>query len=286
MATMTAEEAAEWGKTLNFEKVWAAIMETDRRIAESAAETDRRIAESAAETDRRIAESAAETDRRIAEFDRRIAESAAETDRRMAETDRRIAETDRRIAETDRIMAETFKEIRLSSERTGRIVAEIAEESKKTDKMVKELSKNIGGINNSIGKWMEKMTAARLWKKFDQFGFVFTKDGSDIKFRDKNGRVISEVDILLEDGIYVMLVEVKFDLTTKDVDEHLERIEKVRRCMDEHDDRRKIVAAVAGSIAPDNVRLYAQRKGLYVIVPSGKTVAVADVPDSFTHREW
>jgi uncharacterized coiled-coil protein SlyX len=43
---MTAEEAAEWGKTLSFEKVWAAFVETDRRMAE----TDRKMAE----TDKRI----------------------------------------------------------------------------------------------------------------------------------------------------------------------------------------------------------------------------------------
>jgi hypothetical protein len=30
---MTAEEAAEWGKTLSFEKVWAAITATDRQMA-------------------------------------------------------------------------------------------------------------------------------------------------------------------------------------------------------------------------------------------------------------
>ena len=64
MPEMTAEEAAEWGKTLSFEKVWAALMEnreqfkeTDRRFKE----TDRKIAEAAVqsmETDRKLAESA------------------------------------------------------------------------------------------------------------------------------------------------------------------------------------------------------------------------------------
>jgi hypothetical protein len=34
---MTAEEAAERGKTLSFEKVWAMFEETDRKYAETAA---------------------------------------------------------------------------------------------------------------------------------------------------------------------------------------------------------------------------------------------------------
>jgi hypothetical protein len=35
MVEMTAEQATEWGKTLTFEQVWAAIMRTDKQIAET-----------------------------------------------------------------------------------------------------------------------------------------------------------------------------------------------------------------------------------------------------------
>jgi hypothetical protein len=240
MATMTVEEAAEWGKTLSFEKVWAAIMETGAQMKRSSEETDRKLAETAAQLKR----SGEETDERI----RR---SSEETDRKLAEMS----------AEISRVHAETAKEIN-------------------------KLSKNVGGINNSLGRWTERMTAAQLWKKFDKFGFVFTKDAVNVKFRDKNGRVIAEVDIFLENGAYVMLVEVKLDLTVEDVDKHLERIEKVRRCMDERGDRRTIVAAVAGAIVCEKACEYAQGKGLYVLAPSGDSVAVANVPEGFTRREW
>ncbi|MDR1073296.1 MAG: hypothetical protein LBL45_06440 [Treponema sp.] len=44
---MTAEQAAEWGKSLSFEKVWAALMEdreqmrkTDEQIAETSRKVD------------------------------------------------------------------------------------------------------------------------------------------------------------------------------------------------------------------------------------------------------
>ena len=46
MSQMTAEQAAEWGKTLNFEKVWAMFAETDRAVAEAGrivAETSKRL---------------------------------------------------------------------------------------------------------------------------------------------------------------------------------------------------------------------------------------------------
>jgi regulator of replication initiation timing len=59
---MTAEEAAELGKTLNFEKVWAAFTETDRKFME----TDRKFLE----TDRKFAE----TDRKHAENEKLVKE--------------------------------------------------------------------------------------------------------------------------------------------------------------------------------------------------------------------
>jgi hypothetical protein len=230
---MTAEEAAEWGKTLSFEKVWAAIMETEAQMRRSREETEAQMRRSREETE-------------------------AQMKRSREELDQKFAET---AAEIRKVNAETAAEIN-------------------------NLAKNVGGINNSFGKWMEQMTAAQLWKKFDQFDFVFTKDSVNVKFRDKSGRIIAEVDIFLENGIYVMLVEVKFELTVGDVDKHLERVEKVRRCMDERGDKRTIVAAVAGSIVDEKVCEYAQSKGLYVLVPSGDSVAVANVPEGFTRKEW
>ncbi|MDR0668809.1 MAG: hypothetical protein LBF95_01890, partial [Treponema sp.] len=97
---------------------------------------------------------------------------------------------------------------------------------------------------------------------------------------------VAQVDILLENGEYAMPVEVKSVLTERDVDEHLERIEKVREQLDKRGDRRKLVGAVAGMAVADEVRKYGQRKGLYVLVQSGDSVVVADTPENFKAREW
>ncbi|MDR2375661.1 MAG: hypothetical protein LBD96_04390, partial [Treponema sp.] len=75
-------------------------------------------------------------------------------------------------------------------------------------------------------------------------------------------------------------------LTEKDVDEHLERIGKIRELFDGREDRRKLVGAVAGMAVAEEVRKYAQRKGLYVLVQSGDSVTVADAPENFKAREW
>ncbi|MDR0644041.1 MAG: hypothetical protein LBG05_03860, partial [Treponema sp.] len=60
MGAMTAEEAAEWGKTLSFEKVWAALMENreqQKKTDEQLRETQKVVAETqkvVAETSRKV----------------------------------------------------------------------------------------------------------------------------------------------------------------------------------------------------------------------------------------
>ena len=209
MPEMTVEEAIEWGKTLSFEKVWAAFMENRKQFAE--------------------------TDRKIAEL---VAQS------------------------------QVFRK-----------------EQAETSRMIKELTKNVGGINHTLGKWSEEMVAAQLWEKFDVFGYEFTKGGPREKFRE-NKKIIAEVDVFLENGDFVMAVETKVELEPKDVDEHIERIKKVRQYMNRRNDNRIIVGAMAGAIVSDSARDYTLNKGLYVIKQSGESIALVKPPKDFKPRTW
>jgi hypothetical protein len=52
MAPMTAEQAEEYGKTLDFAKVWAALMKTDEQLRESQKKTDEQIARMSEKADK------------------------------------------------------------------------------------------------------------------------------------------------------------------------------------------------------------------------------------------
>ncbi|MDR0683949.1 MAG: hypothetical protein LBF83_02325 [Spirochaetaceae bacterium] len=201
------------------------------------------------------------------ETDRQIKEGAEEARRRQAELSE---EADRRHTEL--------------SEKADRRHAELEQEFKEIGRYIKKLSKNIGGINNSFGKWAESIFSAKLWEKFRDLGYTFTKGGPQ-KFFDGDVQV-AQVDMLLENGDYALLLEVKSELTAEDVDEHLERIEKIRRELDKRGDKRKLLGAVAGMVTPDNVREYARKKGLYVLVQSGKSIEVCKNPAGFSPRVW
>jgi hypothetical protein len=179
----------------------------------------------------------------------------------------------------------TFEKIWEMFQETDRKMKETDRELKEAGKMVKELSKNIGGVNNTLGEWTEVTVAEKLWEKINVFGYEFTKGGRNIKLWEGQTKQ-AEIDIFLENGDYAMPVEVKTRLKEADIDKHIERIQTIRRYLDKRNDKRRLVGAVAGSIVPESVREYAQQKGLYVLVPSGDSVAVAEAPQDFKAAEW
>jgi hypothetical protein len=71
-----------------------------------------------------------------------------------------------------------------------------------------------------------------------------------------------------------MAVEVKTTLRNEDVDDHLLRMEKVRKYADIHGDRREFLGAVAATIVSQSSREYALKRGFFVIEPSGEDVKI------------
>jgi len=76
------------------------------------------------------------------------------------------------------------------------------------------------------------------------------------------------------------------NLRNDHIDEHIERIKRIRKCMDQSGDNRKLIGAIAGWVVPDEVLNYAHEHGLYVITQNGETVSIADVPPGFSAGVW
>ena len=179
-------------------------------------------------------------------------------------------------------MQEAQKEMRETYEQTQK---EIKESQQRTEKTIADLSKQLGGLGNSIGDLTESMFSGALWEKFAEYGIPVSAQSERRKFSDGK-RVIAEADIFIENGEYAIPVEIKTKLTVKNVDEHIERIEAIRRHFDAKGDKRKLLGAVAGGVVPENVFNYAQGNGLFVLVQSGDSVTIADMPKGFKAREW
>jgi hypothetical protein len=182
------------------------------------------------------------------------------------------AETDRKMKETERIIKETNQET--------------ARQMKETDRKMKETDRKMGELGNRFGELAEHLVAPSIHEKFNALGYHFdalSPGGTEIK--DPGGETYAEIDILLQNTEYIVAVEIKSKLREKDVDDHVRRLEILRRWADKHGDKRKIRGAMAGAIVSREARHYALQAGFYVIVQTGDTVKI-DVPRKFIPREW
>jgi hypothetical protein len=163
-------------------------------------------------------------------------------------------ETDRRMQETDRIVQETARQM------------------KETDRQMKETDRKISKLGSRIGDLVEEFVFPDILEKFEKPGYVFGKAARRVCCQDTRGIHIAEVDILLENGDTALAVEVKTRLTTADVRDHMEHMEKLRLYADGHGDRRKLLGAVAGAIASKEVKAFAVKIRIQSRESSGESM--------------
>ena len=178
-----------------------------------------------------------------------------------------VQENAQQLQETRRIMQETFLEIRQTQKETNKAISELGER---------------------FGELAEHLVAPNILEKFRALNFSVKRISQNIKIKndqDKQDKTLAEIDLLLENGDTAIAVEVKAKLKQKDVDDHIRRMEVLRKEADARGDSRKYRGAVAGAIMGAAVRDYAHKKGFYVIEQTGDTVKI-DMPKGFKPREW
>ncbi len=93
-----------------------------------------------------------------------------------------------------------------------------------------------------------------------------------------------EIDLMVVNDSEAVAVECKSNLKIDDVNEHLERLAKLKRLLPRYTNFR-VMGAVAAMVIPDNVACYAASKGLFVIGQSGEDLAIRNDED-FTPAVW
>jgi hypothetical protein len=166
-------------------------------------------------------------------------------------------------------------------------VMETGQQMKETDRRMKETEKKISSLGSRIGEIVENMIGGNIVDKFQVLGHDVIAYSRNKVFGKAGTADSGEIDMFLENGDIAILIEVKTTLKTADVLEHIERLEKYRRCVDASgNDKRRFVGAVAGAVVTDEVANFAQQNGLYVIVQSGDAVEIITPPEGFTAKKW
>jgi vacuolar-type H+-ATPase subunit H len=169
--------------------------------------------------------------------------------------------------ELEKAQAETVKALREANSLTEKTLREANGLTEKT------LNKAIGGLSNTVGSLIEHVMTAGLPQKFKRLGFTFDRV-TTVKWADGENNLYTEIDGLLENGNQAMAVEVKTTLRNEDVEDHLKRMEKVRKYADLHGDKREFLSAIATAIISKSSKEYALNKGLFVIEPAGEDVKI------------
>ena len=159
----------------------------------------------------------------------------------------------------------------------------IAQMSQETNRKFQETDKRIGALTSRIGEIVENMVGGDIVGQFQALNIAIHSHCRDKTFGTRGTSESGQIDVFLENGDIVVLIEVKTKLTDDDVREHIERLEKYRRY---GKDKRRILGAVAGAVVSDDVVKFAHRQGLYVIVQSGEAVEIIASPEGFIAKEW
>jgi hypothetical protein len=130
----------------------------------------------------------------------------------------------------------------------------------------------MGRISNRLGDIVEHIVIPDIVRKFNALGYKFTDSAKERKFEKEDGSPLAQVDIFLENGDYLMAVEVKAKPNEADVDDHVQRLGNLRALFDKRGDKRKLLGSIAGAVMNDNICELALKNGLYVLKQSGETM--------------
>ena len=177
-----------------------------------------------------------------------------------------------------------IQEVAASQKETEKIIKETNASLRDTEKLVKEIGKRHGDFTNRFGEMVEYMVAPNLQDKFSEMGLDFQEVSNDVKMKDKKNNIFFQIDVYLQNNDMGMLVEVKADLTIGDINNHIERLEKMRSYANLRGDKRVFLGAVAGVVIKDDARAHALQQGLYLVEPSGQTFNITTPHNK--PKEW
>ena len=205
-------------------------------------------------TDERIKQTNIELSERFKETDEKIKQTNIELSERFKETDARFKETDEEFRKSRRDLSERFK---------------------RTEKMV-------GKLGGRWGEFVEGLVMPAVVDLFKEQGIDIERVSQRVVSR-KNGESM-EIDILGENGDYIVVVEVKSRLTNEEVRSFINSLKRFKLFFPDHGDK-KVIGAVASIVMREDVARFAYKQGLFIIGQKGDTVKILN-DEKFICKTW
>ncbi len=165
----------------------------------------------------------------------------------------------------------TLEDIWKLFQETDRKFQETDKKFQETDKKIKQVTENIGRLGNKFGDFIEEMVRPAAVRLFQERGIDVHEVHRNVS-STRHGEGI-EIDLLVVNDTDIIAIECKSTLSIDDVNDHLQRLEKLKRLLPSYSTKH-VMGAVTGMIIPENVANYAYRQGLYVIGQSGNQLVL------------
>ncbi len=162
----------------------------------------------------------------------------------------------------------------------------ISESRKIAEEENRKLRIELGKLGGMWGRFVEEMVRPKIVELFKEKGIPIETTAQSVEgFKD--GQKYYEIDLLLINTNIAVVAEIKSSLSTDDVKEHLDRLEKIQKITPKIFNLSgfKIYGAVAGMIVEGDADKYAYRKGLFVLRQKGNIVEIVN-DTKFTPKEW
>ncbi|MCF8303427.1 MAG: hypothetical protein K9I94_09160 [Bacteroidales bacterium] len=180
-----------------------------------------------------------------------------ETDKKFKETDRQFKETDRQFKETDKKFQET-------------------------DRKIDRLAKLYGGVSENSRDVAEEFFRRGLESRNSIFGIRYN-EVSQLARRSKH--LQGEYDIVLHNSETIVVIEVKYKVHPKDVNDFVNRkLPKFKPLFKEYSGK-EIIGAMAGMSIPKDSYELAADHGLLILTQSGDNISVMN-PGDFKPRRF
>jgi len=184
------------------------------------------------------------------------------------------------MTKLEQAQAAAWQAIRETQESIKRMAEERKELEKKRDKIS-------GRLDRKFGELWELIVVPNIREKFNELGFRFDSVARSLEFDrpDGSGRSLAEVDILLENGDYAIVVEVKDSFKKKYLDEHVSRMKKLKTLP--RFANKKLYGAIAAGFVKGESKQLAFEQGFYVVNrPDSVNVQIEQFPKGCKPKAW
>ena len=144
------------------------------------------------------------------------------------------------------------------------------------------MSLTIDKLDHRLGDYIEDAVRPAAVRLFRDRGIEVHEVHQNVTAQREGEEI--EVDLLVVNDTDVIAIECKSLLSMDDVNEHRQRLDKLKRLLPKYAGSR-VLGAVTAMVIPDNVAHYAYRQGFFVIGQSGEQLIIRN-DDRFRPKAW